>query len=170
MSSIIYRVAWCSTFALILTACGDDSSGNSDSGASGSFTATDATTTNTTGTASATGTNSGSAGESESNSSSSSNSGDSTTVDPTEGTDSASTGSTGETSSTGSTSDGNSPPMFVSEPDKEVILSEIYKSKFNPNEVFIASSRTDEIRVYDGETLAFITSFSHPAFSKIASE
>ncbi len=169
MSSVIYRVACYSTFALALAACGDDSSGDSDSGASESFTgsSSDSNTTTATGTASATGTSSGSAGESESNSSSS---GGSTTADPTDGTDSASTGTTGETSSTGSTSGGNSPPMFVSDPDKEIVLTEVYKSDFNPNEVFIASSRTDEIRVYNGETLAFITSFSHPAFSKIASE
>ncbi len=174
MATIIYRVAFISTFALALGACGDDSSGDSDSGASASFTASasetasasDSDTSSATATASATGTTSGSAGESEGTSS----------TDPTESTDSASTdsastGSTGETSSTGSTSEGgNSPPLFVSEPNLEVVLSEVFKSKFNPGEVFIASSRTDEIRVFDGETLAYITSFTHPAFSKIASE
>ena len=57
--------------------------------------------------------------------------------------------------------------MFVSEPELEIVLTELYKSNFNPGEAFIASSRTDEIRVYDADTLAYITSFNHPAFSEI---
>lgn len=82
--------------------------------------------------------------------------------------------SSGETSPDGSTGSStgeavNHPPVWESEPKPTIALEDVYVSNFEPNQIFLASSRTDEIRVRDAETLAFVTSWTHPAFSKINS-
>lgn len=62
--------------------------------------------------------------------------------------------------------EGNHDPVIVSEPEISVSLpTNQQQSNFRPSELFIASSRTQEIRVYNSETLEFIESFSHPLFS-----
>ncbi|MCA9635115.1 MAG: hypothetical protein KC420_03665, partial [Myxococcales bacterium] len=160
------RGAGCMLIAALTVACNGGEGESED----GSATAT-ATTTASTSTSAATATTSAGGSESATGSGGESDSSASTSAS---GSASAST-SAGETSGGVTTTDtstgdpGNSPPMFVSEPELEIVLTELYKSNFNPGEAFIASSRTDEIRVYDADTLAYITSFNHPAFSEINS-
>ena len=60
-------------------------------------------------------------------------------------------------------------PKIVSEPGTSISLSEALGSEFNLDEAFIASSRTDEVRVYNMETLDYLQSFTHPSFSEIDS-
>lgn len=88
---------------------------------------------------------------------------------------SASSSSSGGETSTGDTSTGdastgepvNHPPVWESEPGLEIVLEEVYTSKFEPGQIFLASSRTDEIRVHDAESLEFLQKWTHPSFSKI---
>lgn len=147
---------WAGVVAMC-AACGDDGRG-------------DSTATSTTGPASTTSTGSSStSGTSEATESGS--------VGSTEGvTDASASGSTGTAGTAGSTgptsstgSDANNPPAWTSEPTTEILLAEALKSKFTPGQIFISSSVTDEIRVYDKETLAFVSSFTHPAFSEVDS-
>ncbi|MCB9706689.1 MAG: hypothetical protein H6711_32895 [Myxococcales bacterium] len=160
------RGAGCLLIAALTVACNGGEGESED----GSATATASTSTSTS-TSAATATTSAGGSESATGSGGESDSSASTSAS---GSASAST-SAGETSGGVTTTDtstgdpGNSPPMFVSEPELEIVLTELYKSNFNPGEAFIASSRTDEIRVYDADTLAYITSFNHPAFSEINS-
>jgi len=80
--------------------------------------------------------------------------------------------STGDASTSTGTSTGepvNSPPVWDSEPNTKLALEVVYLSNFEPNQIFLASSRTDEIRVRDAETLAFVDKWTHPAFSKVVS-
>ncbi len=60
-------------------------------------------------------------------------------------------------------------PKIVSEPVTSLDLAQELGSQFNLGEAFISSSRTDEIRVYDAETLTFLQSFTHPKFSEVDS-
>jgi len=60
---------------------------------------------------------------------------------------------------------GNLPPEIISSPVTEFVLSAEFESNFEPNQVFVSSSRTDEVRVYDADTLTFVQSFTHPQFS-----
>jgi len=78
-----------------------------------------------------------------------------------------STGTTG--SSTGSSTGpaANQPPVWESEPGTEVLLTEVFVSNFEPGQIFLSSSRTDEIRVLDGNSLKFLQAFTHPAFSEV---
>ncbi|MBL8970939.1 MAG: hypothetical protein JNK56_10185 [Myxococcales bacterium] len=84
-----------------------------------------------------------------------------------------STGAVGSSSSGGGdTSTGapvNQPPVWDSEPGLAIVLADVYVSNFEPGQIFLASSRTDEIRVHDAETLAFLQAWTHPAFSKVNS-
>lgn len=50
-----------------------------------------------------------------------------------------------------------------------VLSSKLAASGFPAGLLLIASSRTDEVRIYDAETLLFQSAFTHPEFSKIAS-
>ncbi len=58
----------------------------------------------------------------------------------------------------------NRPPLITSLPVTEAFLGQasLPESRFQSGQIFLASSVTDEIRVYDAETLQFIRSFSHP--------
>ena len=60
-------------------------------------------------------------------------------------------------------------PQIVSEPPTTLDLSDALGSEFELDEVFISSSRMDEVRVYDAETLEFLQAFTHPAFSEVNS-
>ncbi|MCY2987768.1 MAG: putative Ig domain-containing protein [Planctomycetota bacterium] len=63
---------------------------------------------------------------------------------------------------------GNHPPVIVSEPVTTLSLLSLTaanQSGFRPGEIFLASSRRKEIRVYNAETLAFIEAFSNPLFT-----
>ncbi len=142
------------SFTPALTGCGDDSGRETDSdGASGGST-TDPLATGTGGSTGATATT----GASET------------------GGGSTAGGSTGATSTTAGsqTSDamttaGNEPPQIDSDPETEIILEQEIESNFETGQVLIASSVTDEIRVYDAESLVFIKGFTHPLFSEIDS-
>ncbi len=79
----------------------------------------------------------------------------------------SSSGSSGGDASTGDPV--NHPPAWDSEPDVNIVLEDVYISNFTPNQIFLASSRTDEIRVHDAETLALVLTWTHPAFSKVNS-
>lgn len=59
----------------------------------------------------------------------------------------------------------NQPPEITSSPVTEFVLSAEFDSDFAPNQLFVSSSRTDEVRVYDAGTLAFVQAFTHPLFS-----
>ncbi|MFN0057890.1 MAG: hypothetical protein ACKVX7_05470 [Planctomycetota bacterium] len=51
-----------------------------------------------------------------------------------------------------------------------LLLSSIsHAGDFPAGLLLIASSRTDEVRIYDAETLVFQSAFTHPAFSTVAS-
>ena len=62
----------------------------------------------------------------------------------------------------------NSPPEIISEPVTKVVLS-APTGAFTPGRIFLSSSRTDEVRAYDAETLEFIGAFTHPLFSDVNS-
>lgn len=62
----------------------------------------------------------------------------------------------------------NRPPYFVSIPVTEARIAtpqSTVDGRFRAGELFVASSRTDEIRVYSADTMKFVESFSHPLFS-----
>lgn len=81
------------------------------------------------------------------------------------------TGTSGGSEGSTSTGDGmNAPPVWESEPTLDIVLEDLFKTLFEPGQVFLSSSRTDEIRVYDGNSLAFLQAFTHPAFSTVASD
>ncbi len=146
-------------------ACGDNSggSGSSSTGVAGTTGSADtgAAPTGTTGTTtgavmSSTDTPTGSASESMTG-----------TGEPGSGTGEP----TGPGELTGTSTGGaNLPPTWESEPGTEIILQDIYVSSFEPNQIFLASSRTDAIRVYDRNSLALLQSFTHPAFSEVAND
>lgn len=149
---------------LLLAACGDDGRPGADGGASTTtITPTTMTMTASTGPAvPTTGDDVGGSGE----------------TGGTEGTSSGgSATSTGEAGSTAgeATSSGtgtgmNQPPVWESMPMTDIVLTDIYQTLFDPGQIFLASSRTDEIRVHDGNSLQFIQAFTHPEFSKVPSD
>ena len=58
----------------------------------------------------------------------------------------------------------NAPPEITSLPPGPFVISLAVQSNFAPNQLFMASSGTDEVRVYDAATLSFVQSFTHPSF------
>ncbi len=112
------------------------------------------------------------AGESEGTSTTATSGSESTSEGATE--TSASSSGTGEGTETGSSSEGstgegttsgdNLPPEIDSEAPLELLLQELLGGDFEPGQLFLASSVTREIRVYDADTLAFVQSFTHPLF------
>ncbi len=146
---------------VVLSACGDEGGRTSESA-----TATTSGTSPTTSTTGEAPTSSGSASESEtttptgSASESVGTSSGTTSVDPTT--------STTIGSSTGAPV--NSPPVWDSEPGTQIVLEDLYVSNFEPGQIFLSSSRTDEIRVLDGNSLKFLQAFTHPAFSEVPND
>ena len=67
-------------------------------------------------------------------------------------------------------SQGNHPPQIISSPVTLFEIATGLGGNFVPGQLFVSSSRTDEVRVYDGQTLAFIQSFTHELFSEVASD
>jgi sugar lactone lactonase YvrE len=144
--------------ALVLAACGDDGGRATDSADATAPPSTMTTTTPppTTG-ATADMTTAGTTGSA---SDTDGSSGDPPTTTTTTTTTSDPSSSTGDGM--------NDPPVWDSEPTTDIILKDLYVTLFEPDQIFLSSSRTDEIRVYDGNSLAFIQAFTHPAFSEIA--
>ncbi len=64
--------------------------------------------------------------------------------------------------------DGNHPPEIVSAPVTSFEIAAGLGGNFEPGQLFVSSSRTDEVRVYDAETLAFVQAFTHELFSEVA--
>ncbi len=130
--------------------------GGADSGStSGGGTATEGTSTSSTGgTTSGATTSSTSGVESTSGGATTGTSGGTTAVDTTSGT------------STGSTGGANQPPAITSDPVTKLELGKVLGGKFTPGQLFLASSVTKEIRVYDAATLAFVQKFTHPLFNE----
>ena len=157
-------IRWICAGGMMMTACGDDGGRSS---ASDSASATDTTgvssqpPSGTTG-ASATDTDDTppTTGASESLSG--------TTGETTSVTDASTATTTGTSASTGPAP--NLPPVWESEPGLEIVLEDIFVSSFEPGQIFLSSSRTDEIRVFDGNSLAFIQAFTHPAFSEVPND
>lgn len=157
-------VSWICVGGMMSAACGDDggrSSAEDSASATDTTGVTTQTPTSTTG-ASAT---------------------DTTDTTPTTGASESLSGTTGVTdasagsdtgpASTTSASTGpapNLPPKWESEPGLEIVLEDIFLSNFEPGQIFLSSSRTDEIRVFDGNSLAFIQAFTHPAFSEVPND
>jgi hypothetical protein len=161
---------------LVVFGCGDNGGGDASASATGTTTTATTDTTTTTATTGdvVTGTATGTTGG---GSDSVTVASDPTTTDATltgtstTTTTDATTGTgTSTTATTGSTGDPlNSPPEWTSEPETDIVLTEIYQSEFEPGRLYLSSSRTDEIRVYNAKDLTFIEAFTHPAFSKINS-
>ena len=87
-------------------------------------------------------------------------------ADTTDGT-TAGTGTTdGTTGTTGTTEAINLGPEISSEPVAKLQLEQKLGGKFTPGQIFLASSVTKEIRVYDALTLKFLQKFSHPLFAE----
>jgi sugar lactone lactonase YvrE len=80
----------------------------------------------------------------------------------------SSSGTTGVGSSTGPAE--NQAPVWESRPGTMIVIEEVYVSNFEPGQIFLSSSRTDEIRVLDGNSLAFVQAFTHPAFSEVVDD
>ena len=57
-------------------------------------------------------------------------------------------------------------PKIVSIPPTAFDLAEALGCEFDLDVLFLSSSRTDEVRVYDAETLEFQQAFTHPLFSE----
>jgi hypothetical protein len=109
---------------------------------------------------------------------------DATTGSPTTGsttevtsTSSTTTATTGEeTTQAGSTSEGegssgttgavNLPPEITSDPPTELALEVALGGDFEPGLIFLASSVTRKIRVYEAKTLGFVQEWSHPLFDE----
>ncbi|MBA3547486.1 MAG: hypothetical protein H0T76_13445 [Nannocystis sp.] len=87
----------------------------------------------------------------------------------------AETATTGTTTAVADTTDGstagttgavNLAPEITSKPVSKLQLEQKLGGKFKPGQIFLASSVTKEIRVYDKATLKFVQSFSHPLFAE----
>lgn len=160
------RLGW---FAVVLVACGDDG-GESASGTTTAttppITATDVTlpTTGASDSATATATTTGMTASAS----------EATGEDPTTSlaTSASETGAAQTTTSAGSSTGEvfNAPPVWDSLPGTDIILEDIFETAFEPGQIFLASSRTDEIRVYDGNSLMFLQAFTHPEFSETPSD
>ncbi len=151
--------------ALSVVGCGDDGGRVSDSaGAStGMSSPSEPTTTAMTlGTTTDVPTG-GTESDSQSASNSNSNSDTATDTDTTATTETTQDASTGGPETTGGV---NLPPEIDSEPELKLLLEQQLGGNFEPNQIFLASSVTREIRVYDAETLGFIESFDHPLFAE----
>lgn len=174
--------AWVVVFGLC-GGCGDDGGGtDSASATEGGASSTSGGPTPTTG--EATGTGDLSTGETPTTGSSAGQttgtSGDTSTgaAEVSDaGSDTSAGSDTGETVAASSSGGGdsstgeavNQPPVWESEPGLAIILEDVYVSNFEPGQIFLASSRTDEIRVHDAESLEFLQTWTHPAFSKVNS-
>ena len=64
---------------------------------------------------------------------------------------------------------GNNPPEIISDPVAVFEIASQFGGNFAPGQLFVSSSRTDEVRVYDAQTLAFVSSFTHELFGEVAS-
>jgi len=60
-------------------------------------------------------------------------------------------------------------PKITSAPEASFDVGEALGCEFDLDVLFISSSRTDEVRVYDAESLDFLQTFTHPLFSEVAS-
>ena len=60
-------------------------------------------------------------------------------------------------------------PQIVSAPETTLDLGDALGCEFDLDVLFISSSRTDEVRVYDSESLEFLQTFTHPLFSEVNS-
>jgi streptogramin lyase len=89
------------------------------------------------------------------------------TANPTDASTDAGS-STAAAASTGAAE--NQPPVWESVPGTEVLLEEVYVSNFEPGQIFLCSSRTDQVRVLDGNSLKFLQAFTHPAFSEVPND
>lgn len=154
-------LVWTGCAGLWLGACGDDG-GRGDATTTVTTTMVTPSTTDTPApTTGATGDVSGTTTTGASDSASEST----TTLTPTT-TQPQTTTTTG--TSTGDAA--NAPPVWDSEPSTEIVLVDIFHTEFDPGQIFLASSRTDEIRVYDGNSLMFLEAFTHPEFSETPSD
>jgi len=63
----------------------------------------------------------------------------------------------------------NKPPVFASQPPPPFKIAQKLGGNFKPDQVFLSSSRTDQIRVYEAPKLKFLQAFTHPAFSSVKS-
>jgi sugar lactone lactonase YvrE len=146
-----YHRAAATLVTALALGCGDDGRASGDTSTTAAGPTTDTPTTTQTPTEATASTSSATAGMSE-------------------GTGSGETGSSGTTSSSGGSSGAaNQPPVWDSEPEKQIVLTEIFKTNFAPGQIFISSSVTDEVRVYDKESLKFQMAFTHPVFSEVNS-
>jgi hypothetical protein len=156
-------LVWMGCAGVVLGACGDDG-GRGDAATTTTMPTPGATDTPTP-TTGATGDVSGTTTTGATDSAD-----DSTTLPPTT-TQPPTTTSTTTGTSTSTTGDApNSPPVWDSEPSTSIVLVDIFQTEFDPGQIFLASSRTDEIRVYDGNSLAFLEAFTHPEFSETPSD
>ena len=62
--------------------------------------------------------------------------------------------------------DRNRPPVIVSDPVTVAQLDKTTSGGFTPGELYVASSVTHEIRIYDPETLEYRRSITHPLFAE----
>jgi len=158
-------VSWICASGMMSSACGDDG-GRSSAEDSASTVTTGVTTQTPTSTTSASATDTDDTTPT---------TGVSESLSGTTGgaTTSATDASAGDTEPATSASTGpapNLPPKWESEPGLEIVLEDIFLSNFEPGQIFLSSSRTDEIRVFDGNSLAFIQAFTHPAFSEVPND
>ncbi|HGG57940.1 MAG TPA: hypothetical protein ENK31_09115, partial [Nannocystis exedens] len=155
---------------IYLAACNGDSSADDES-ASSSASETGSTTIGTTTAATESTMTEGGSESGASNSASTTGPTTATTssTSSTEGSTTALTSTTGTSTqgeSESSTGGLNEPPMIDSDPIVELQLQELLGGKFDPDQLFLASSVTKEIRVYEASTLAFLQSFDHPLFAE----
>lgn len=176
MRRTFFGSAICVSF--FFSACGDDG-GASDTGTTTSV-APQTTSTSLPTTGEATTTSSGTTTSASEALTSSTTAATTTTTDPLDSTGPAptttdavdSTTTTATTTTAADTSTGeaaNAPPVWESEPNTAIVLEDLFKTNFEPGQIFLCSSRTDEVRVYDGNSLAFLEAFTHPVFSEVNS-
>lgn len=162
MSLRAWRLVGCA--GLVLAGCGDDGQSSGDGGVSMTMTTMTSMTTVTT---ASTGPAAPTTGDGEASADTGGAASSSTGSSPTDTGEPS--GTAGEaTSSTGAGE--NHPPVWESTPMTDIVLEDIYETLFEPGQIFLSSSRTDEIRVYDSNSLMFIEAWTHPEFSKVASD
>ena len=165
-----HTILFIAPLGIYLAAC--NGGGTDSESASTSGSETTSTTTGTTAVTTASTTESTTEGDSEGDS----EGGGSTSTATDSGTTTLSTSSTGTTDPTSttttqgetdtSTGGVNEPPVIDSDPILELQLQELLGGDFDPDQLFLASSLTKEIRVYEASTLAFLQSFDHPLFAE----
>lgn len=161
---------WIYGWALLGAGCGGDEGGRASDSATGTAASATGGTTGDTGT---TPTSSGSVSDGESTAPTGGASESQGTSSTGAGTTAASADTSSDASSDATSSTGaalNQPPVWESEPDTAIVLEDLYVSNFEPGQIFLSSSRTDEIRVFDGNTLNFLQAFTHPAFSEVVND